>query len=89
VAQGPVAELVGAATSVVLDVDDPERAGRIAGLVMGVKEVQVTDSGLVVQADAPARAQLVRALVMSDIRVDRVAPRRGLEETFLALVGES
>jgi ABC-2 type transport system ATP-binding protein len=89
VAQGPVAELVGAATSVVLEVDDPARAGRIAGLVMGVKDVQVTELGLVVRADAPARAQLVRALVMSDIRVDRVAPQRGLEEAFLALVGEA
>ncbi len=89
IAQGPVDELVGAATAMVIEVDDPARAGRIAALVKGVDDVEVTDGGLVVRADAPARAQLVRALVLADVRVDRMAPRRGLEETFLALVGEA
>jgi ABC-2 type transport system ATP-binding protein len=89
IAQGPVDELIGAATTMVVEVDDPARAGRIAVLVRGVDDVQVTDDGLLVRADASARAQLVRALVLADVRVDRVAPQRGLEETFLALVGEA
>ena len=41
------------------------------------------------RAEAEARSQLVRALVLADVRVDRVAPQRGLEETFLALIGEA
>jgi len=35
------------------------------------------------------RHELVRALVDARIEVDRITPRRGLEEAFLALVGES
>lgn len=34
------------------------------------------------------RAGLVRALVEAGLQVERVAPRRGLEEAFLAVVGE-
>jgi ABC-2 type transport system ATP-binding protein len=89
IAQGPVEELIGAATSMLVEVDDPDRAGVVAGEVPGVDEVQVTATGLRVRAEAEARGQLVRALVLADIRVDRVAPQRGLEETFLALIGEA
>jgi ABC-2 type transport system ATP-binding protein len=89
IAQGPVDELVGAATSMVVEVDDPARAAVVAGSVDGVDGVEVTESGLKVRADADARAELVRALVLAGLRVDRVAPQRGLEETFLTLVGEN
>jgi ABC-2 type transport system ATP-binding protein len=89
IAAGPVEELIGAATSMVVEVDDPVRAGRIAEQVEGVDDVQVTATGLLVRAEAPARGALIRALALADVRVDRVAPQRGLEETFLALIGES
>jgi ABC-2 type transport system ATP-binding protein len=89
VAQGPVEAIIGDGTSVLIDVDDPARAGRIAALVKGVDEVQVTDSGLLIRAAAPVRTQLIRALVLADVRVERIAPQRGLEEAFLALVGEA
>jgi ABC-2 type transport system ATP-binding protein len=36
-----------------------------------------------------ARSELVRALVDAGLAVDRVTPRRGLEQAFLALVGEA
>jgi ABC-2 type transport system ATP-binding protein len=89
IAQGPVEELIGAATSMLVDVDDPARAVGVAAQVEGVDEVEMTETGLLVKADAAARGQLVRALVLADLRVDRVAPQRGLEETFLALIGEA
>jgi ABC-2 type transport system ATP-binding protein len=89
IAQGPVGELVGAGTSLVLDLDDPERAAVIAAGVEGVHDVAVTETGLKVTADVDARALLVRALVLADLKVERIAPQRGLEETFLALVGEA
>jgi ABC-2 type transport system ATP-binding protein len=89
IAQGPVGELVGAGTSLVLDLDDPERAAVIAAGVEGVHDVAVTETGLKVTADIDARALLVRALVLADLKVERIAPQRGLEETFLALVGEA
>ncbi|MFI7586584.1 alpha/beta fold hydrolase [Spongisporangium articulatum] len=87
VAQGPVAEMVGEAHVVVVDVDEPFDAGEVAGTVEGVGDVRVTDTGLVVSAAAPARAALVEALVGAGHHVSRVAPQRGLEETFLTLVG--
>jgi ABC-2 type transport system ATP-binding protein len=89
IAQGPVEELIGAATSMLVEVDDPAQAGRIAALIRGVDDVHVTGTGLRVRAEPPARGQLIRALVLAGIQVDRIAPQRGLEETFLALIGEA
>ncbi|HET9658295.1 MAG TPA: alpha/beta fold hydrolase [Kineosporiaceae bacterium] len=88
VAQGPVAELVGAATSLVVDVDDPVRAADVAGKLPGARQVEITGTGLVLQLVGTPRSQLVRALVEAGLQVDRVAPRHGLEEAFLALVGQ-
>jgi ABC-2 type transport system ATP-binding protein len=88
VAQGPVAELVGAATTLVVDVDDPVRAADVAARLSGVRNVEVTGTGLVLQLFGTPRAQLVRALVEAGLEVDRVTPRHGLEEAFLALVGQ-
>jgi ABC-2 type transport system ATP-binding protein len=89
IAQGTVAELIGAARSMLVDVDDPVRAGQVAALVRSLGDVRMTPTGLLVRADPVARGQLIRALVLANIRVDRVAPQRGLEETFFALIGEA
>jgi ABC-2 type transport system ATP-binding protein len=88
VAQGPVAELVGSATSVVVDVSEPARAATVASLLPGAQDVAVTDTGISLRLLAGGRADLVRALVAAGLDVERVAPQRGLEEAFLALVGE-
>ncbi|MGN6242648.1 MAG: alpha/beta fold hydrolase [Motilibacteraceae bacterium] len=91
VAQGPVAEVAGSATSVVVDVDDAARAAEVAALVPGVRDVQASSNGhgqLVLRLVGTPRAELVRALVEAGLQVDRVAPQRGLEEAFLTLVGE-
>jgi ABC-2 type transport system ATP-binding protein len=88
VAQGPVAELVGAATAVVVDVDEPQRAADVARGMPGVQDVEVTPTGLVLSVIGTARGDLVTALVRAGLSVERVAPQRGLEEAFLALVGE-
>jgi ABC-2 type transport system ATP-binding protein len=89
IAEGPVDELIGAATSMLVDVDDPALAGQIAASVRNVDEVRLTPTGLLVRADPIARRELIRRLVLADVRVDRVAPQRGLEQTFLALIGEA
>ncbi len=88
VAQGPVAELVGTATALLLDVDDPERALAVAAELPGVHDLRRTDTGLALRLVGTSRADLVRALVAGGVGVDRLAPQRGLEEAFLALVGE-
>jgi hypothetical protein len=57
--------------------------------VAGIGDVRASATGLVVTADGPARGDLVRALVLDGVRVDRVAAQHGLEDAFLALVGEA
>ena len=91
VAAGPVAELVGQATALLLDVDDPADlalAERVAAQVPGVQDVQRTETGLSLRLVGGSRAELARALVDAGVGLDRMAPQRGLEEAFLALVGE-
>ena len=88
VAEGPVAELVGSATVLAVDVDDPVRAAEVARGVVGAQEVAVTPTGLTLNLVGTPRGDLVRALVAAGISIDKVAPQRGLEEAFLALVGE-
>jgi len=88
-AQGPVSELVGATTSVVVEVDDPSRAATVAGGLAGVHGVSQTAAGVVLELNGIARGELVRALVGAGLAVDRVAPQRRLEEVFLDLINES
>jgi ABC-2 type transport system ATP-binding protein len=89
VAQGPVAELVGSATSLVVDVDRPERAAEVAASLDGARDVVTTPAGITLKLVGTPRSELVRVLVAAGLAVDRIAPQRGLEEAFLALVGES
>jgi ABC-2 type transport system ATP-binding protein len=88
VAQGPVEDIVAVASTVAVDVDDPARAVGIARRVAGVHDVVATPAGLLVRVARPVRADLVGALVDAGLRVERVAPQRGLEEAFLTLVGD-
>jgi ABC-2 type transport system ATP-binding protein len=88
VAQGQVADLVGSATALVVDVDDPQRAAKVALNLDGARDVEVVPAGIVLKLVGTPRSELVRALVEAGIAVDRVTPQRGLEEAFLALVGQ-
>jgi ABC-2 type transport system ATP-binding protein len=88
VAHGPVSELVGSATVLVVDVDRPERAAEVAASLDGARDVEVTATGIRLKLVGTTRSELVRLLVADDLAVSRVAPQRGLEEAFLALVGE-
>ena len=45
------------------------------------------DTGLVVELAGASRAELVAALVRAGVGVDRVVPRRRLDDAFLSLVG--
>jgi len=88
VAEGPVAELVGSATALLVDVDDPARAAQVAASVDGTQDVATTTTGIALRLVGTPRGALVAALVGAGLQVERVAPQRGLEEAFLALVGE-
>ncbi len=87
-AAGRVDDLVGSATLLTVDVDDPPRAAAVATAVPGASSVEVVAGGLTLELVGTPRAELVRALVDAGIGVDRVTPRRGLEQAFLALVGD-
>ncbi|HEY1487573.1 MAG TPA: ATP-binding cassette domain-containing protein, partial [Micromonosporaceae bacterium] len=87
VADGPVDDIVGESPSVQFDVSDVPAATAIFERINGIRSVAADGAGLVVDADGVPRADLVAALVNAGIGVDRVAPRRRLEDAFLSLVG--
>jgi ABC-2 type transport system ATP-binding protein len=86
VASGPVDDIVGDSSSVRFDVSDPLAA--IAVLRgSGVRSVlQEGDGTVVADLDGTPRSEVVAALVGAGIGVNRVVPRRRLEDAFLALV---
>jgi ABC-2 type transport system ATP-binding protein len=86
-AAGPVADIVGGASSVVVDVTDVHQAETLlAGLEVG--SVARHNGGLVVDLDGVSRGTVVRTLVTGGVDVSRVAPREGLEAAFLTLVAQ-
>jgi ABC-2 type transport system ATP-binding protein len=89
VASGPVEEIVGESPSVQLEVSDVPAAERVlTGL--GVRAVTPDGlSGLIVDMNGTPRAEVVASLVRAGVDVDRVVPRRRLEDAFLALVGDN
>jgi ABC-2 type transport system ATP-binding protein len=89
VASGPVDEIVGESPSVTIDVTDVPAATEIlSGL--GVRSVTPEGpTGLIVDMNGTPRAELVASLVRAGVGVDRVVPRRRLEDAFLALVGDN
>ncbi|MDR7280381.1 alpha/beta fold hydrolase [Catenuloplanes atrovinosus] len=90
VASGPVEEIVGDSPTVHLDVDDPVAARAALDGLGGVRFLQEAENGgLIVDLNGTPRREVVASLVRAGVGVDRVAPRRRLEDAFLALVGEN
>ncbi|HEY0700167.1 MAG TPA: ABC transporter ATP-binding protein, partial [Micromonospora sp.] len=89
VASGPVEEIVGESPSVLFDVTDPTAAREVLDRLDGVRVVPDADGRLVVDVNGTARSEVVAELVRAGVGVDRVVPRRRLEDAFLALVGEN
>ncbi|MFF3851959.1 alpha/beta fold hydrolase [Micromonospora sp. NPDC002575] len=89
VASGPVEEIVGESPSVLFDVTDPDAARDVLGRLAGVRVLPDDEGQLVVDTNGTARSEVVAELVRAGIGVDRVVPRRRLEDAFLALVGDN
>jgi ABC-2 type transport system ATP-binding protein len=87
VASGKVDDIVGDSPTVQLDVSDVDAATAVLGKLGGVRTVTPDGDGLVVDVNGTPRAEVVAALVNAGVGVDRVVPRRRLEDAFLALVG--
>jgi len=92
IAAGSVTDVIGASTSVLFEVSEPERAAQLLRALPGVTDVEAGDDphngGLVVTLQRP-RSEVVAELVAAGIAVERVVPRRRLEDAFLALVANS
>jgi ABC-2 type transport system ATP-binding protein len=88
VAAGRVEEIVGDTPTTLFEVNDIDLAQRALDKLHVPYAVE-SGRSLVVQLDGVPRAQAVAALVNAGVGVDRVMPRRRLEDAFLALVGES
>ncbi|WP_428963335.1 alpha/beta fold hydrolase [Micromonospora fluostatini] len=89
VASGPVEEIVGESPSVLFEVSDPDAAREVLDRLEGVRVLPDGEGGLVVDTNGTARSEVVAELVRAGVGVDRVVPRRRLEDAFLALVGEN
>ncbi|MGN9910812.1 alpha/beta fold hydrolase [Phytohabitans sp. LJ34] len=90
VASGPVEEIVGDSPTVRLDVSDVDAAEAVLQRLAGVRSVAGDGAnGLVVDINGTARSEVVAELVRAGVGVDRVVPRRRLEDAFLALVGDN
>ncbi|MDG4768290.1 alpha/beta fold hydrolase [Solwaraspora sp. WMMD406] len=89
VASGPVDDIVGDSPSVQFDVSDVAAAEAVLDRLSGVRAVASVNGGLIVDVDGTARSEVVAELVRAGVAVDRVVPRRRLEDAFLALVGEN
>ena len=89
VASGTVADLVGASTSVELEVGDREKAVQVLRDLPGVRLVGSAHNGsLIIDLEGIARSTVVAALVRADVPVETVMPRRKLEDAYLSLVEE-
>jgi ABC-2 type transport system ATP-binding protein len=88
-AAGPVEELIGAASSVSVEVDDVEEAVKVLTPLAGIRGIDTPEAGgLVLDLDGIRPGVAVGALVAAGVAVDRVAPRHQLEDVFLSLVNE-
>jgi ABC-2 type transport system ATP-binding protein len=88
-AAGPVEELIGAASSVSVEVDDVDKAVKVLTPLAGVRGIGTPEGGgLVLDLNGIRPGVAVGALVGAGIAVDRVAPRHQLEDVFLSLVNE-
>jgi ABC-2 type transport system ATP-binding protein len=89
VAGGTVASLVGTSNTVELEVDDASKARTVLESVHGVLGIQPSppdEHRLLVELNGIPRADVVRALVLADVGVETVMPRRRLEDAYLRIV---
>jgi ABC-2 type transport system ATP-binding protein len=88
VADGPVDDVIGDSPVARIDVSDVDGARTVLSQLQGIRSITPDGaSGLVVDLNGTPRTEVVAALVRAGVGVDRVVPRRRLEDAFLALVG--
>jgi ABC-2 type transport system ATP-binding protein len=86
VADGTVSELIGAAGSVYVEVDDRERARTLLASLPGVTRVRTQGDGLVIELRDGRRSDVAAALVGSGLRLETITATQRLEDAFLDLL---
>jgi ABC-2 type transport system ATP-binding protein len=86
VTHGTVADLVGSAKSVFVQVDDLPRGRNVLAGLPQVGNVQLQTDGLIVELSSGSRADLTAALVTAGLRVETVMATQRLEDAFLDLL---
>ncbi|HVB45512.1 MAG TPA: alpha/beta fold hydrolase [Streptosporangiaceae bacterium] len=87
IAAGPVEQISGDGGALLIGTPSPARAATVLSGLGGVVNVEVHAEGVLVHPGEVSASDLVVALVMAGIAVERVAPSRRLEDAFLALIG--
>jgi len=88
VAQGAVNDLVGATTTVYLEVDDVGAAQSVLAMTRGVRTISPEGRGLALELDGIARTELVNVLVRNGVGVETITARHALEDAFIGLLEE-
>jgi ABC-2 type transport system ATP-binding protein len=89
VATGTVAELIGSATTIYIEVDDSARARNVLSKVPGVRAVSEEGTGLAIDLEGVDRKEIVARLVRGGVGVETVMSRHRLEDAFLTMLGEN
>ncbi|MQA97094.1 MAG: alpha/beta fold hydrolase [Streptosporangiales bacterium] len=88
IAAGPVHEIVGGGSTLLIGTADTERALKVLRALSGVEAAEPAEQGVLVRLDGAEPSLVVAELVGAGVPVDRVTPNRRLEDAFLALIGE-
>ena len=88
-AAGPVGEIVGTGSALVVGTTQAQRAVAVLAGLDGIEGAERHPEGVLVHPDGVAASAVVAALVGAGIPVDRVMPNRRLEDAFLALIAGS
>ena len=89
VATGTVAELIGRAKSIYIEVDDAARARNVLAKVPGVRAITDEGGGLAIDLEGIDRKEIVARLVRGGVGVETVMSRHRLEDAFLSMLGEN
>jgi ABC-2 type transport system ATP-binding protein len=83
---GTVNQLVGAAQTAYLEVDDVGKATKVLEGFTGIGRVQPEPPGLTVTLNGVQRKDLVAALVQAGVGVETITSRHRLEDAFLQML---
>jgi len=85
-AAGPVSEIIGEGSALVVGTAQAGRAAEVLSALSGIEGAEPHPDGVLVHPNGVPASAVVAALVGAGIPVDRVTPNRRLEDAFLALI---